>query len=51
VPQQIDDERPGGALDQAPELRPDSRQRGHWGEQPIEQGGTHHRLWLFANAG
>ena len=38
VPQQIDDERPGGALDQPAELRPDAGQRGHRGEKPVEEG-------------
>ena len=41
VPQQINHRRPGGALDQAAELRPDAGQHGHRRKQPIEKGGTH----------
>ncbi len=41
VPQQIDDIGAGGALDEAPELRPDAGQCRHRGEERVEEGGTH----------
>ena len=41
MPQQIDDEGAGGALDQAPELRPDPGQDRNRRKQPVEKGGTH----------
>ena len=41
MPQQIHDEGAGGALDQAPELRPDAGQDRNRRKQPVEKGGTH----------
>jgi hypothetical protein len=41
MPQQIEDEGLRGALDQAPELRPDPGQDRGRRKQPVEKGGAH----------
>ncbi len=51
MPQQVDDERAGGALDQAAELRPDAGQCRHRREEPVEKGGAHKLMRPIVNAG
>ena len=41
VPQEVDDERTGQALEQLAELRADAGERRHRREQRVEDGGTH----------
>ena len=41
VPQEIDDQRPGEAIEQLCQLRADARQQRDRCEQSIEDGGTH----------